>query len=428
MKIFVNNFRGFTNTFVELNDVNFLVGENSTGKTSILKIIKLLHSRDFWVVNDMNLDNYGLGYFNEITNDKNDNNSYFEIGYVDAIGEIGVKLKYISVDERPSISEISFLTPHLEITFRKTGKKLSYRYELKSIMKDEKIEEYYEKWVTSSIASSQSFVDYERKNKELGELPLFLDMHVEIFKIYNVNSFESLNFDPPYVNYVSFAPIRSTPKRVYGENDFKHNPDGSHIPYLLREKLAETGNSKKTETKRRFEKILNRFGSDSGLFESVSIRNFDKSISTPFELQISIGGKKLNFTNVGYGVSQILPLLSEVIIHPSNSIFAIQQPEVHLHPKGQAAFGDFVYKSFMEENKKFILETHSDYLIDRFRIRLNKNNSDKNPTAQILFFTKGNGGNEVDKIEIFKDGDISDGQPKGYRDFFIREQLDLLNI
>lgn len=427
MKIFVNNFRGFTNTFIDLKDVNFLVGENSTGKTSILKVIKLLHSREFWILNEMSLEGNGLGYFNEITNNK-DNSSYFEIGYFEPKLNLGVKLKYISIEEKPSISEISFLTQDLEIIFRKSGKKLEYRFELIKYNNTLNLGEYFESWVSKPIATSLSFVELEKTDKILGDLPIFIEMTFKIYTIYHDSKLDTFELNPPFENYITIAPIRSNPKRVYGDDDFKHDPDGSHVPYLLRENLSDSGIPKRTEMKKRFEKILNRFGSDSGLFESVNIKNYGNSISTPFELQISIGGKKLNFTNVGYGVSQILPLLSEIIINPANSIFSIQQPEVHLHPKGQAAFADFIFKSYLEENKKFILETHSDYLIDRFRIRLNKSNLDQNPSSQILFFTKSYGGNKIDKIQIFKDGDISEEQPKGYRDFFIREQLDLLNI
>ncbi len=45
--VFVDNFRGFTDTCIAITDVNFLVGENSTGKSSILALIKLISARNF---------------------------------------------------------------------------------------------------------------------------------------------------------------------------------------------------------------------------------------------------------------------------------------------------------------------------------------------------------------------------------------------
>ena len=50
--IYLNNFRGFKKSYLTLTDVNFLVGENSTGKTSILKLIKLLSDPRFWFTFD----------------------------------------------------------------------------------------------------------------------------------------------------------------------------------------------------------------------------------------------------------------------------------------------------------------------------------------------------------------------------------------
>lgn len=53
--IFLDNYRGFTDTLVPIKDVNFLVGENSTGKTSVLAILKLLSPPDFWLQNEFDL-------------------------------------------------------------------------------------------------------------------------------------------------------------------------------------------------------------------------------------------------------------------------------------------------------------------------------------------------------------------------------------
>src|SRR5690554_7416609 len=78
-KIYLKNYKGFKQQFVELQDVNFLVGENSTGKTSFLKIINLLSSPEFWYNYEFNNNEVELGYFEEILNKKT-NDKYFQIG------------------------------------------------------------------------------------------------------------------------------------------------------------------------------------------------------------------------------------------------------------------------------------------------------------------------------------------------------------
>lgn len=64
---------------------------------------------------------------------------------------------------------------------------------------------------------------------------------------------------------------------------------------------------------------------------------------------------------------------------------------VHLHPKAQAALGEVLFNLSILENKKFIIETHSDYMIDRFRISCRK--SKKSIKTQVLFLN-------VQKMEI----------------------------
>jgi predicted ATP-dependent endonuclease of OLD family len=54
--LFVDNFRGFQDTCIPITDVNFLVGENSTGKTSMLSLIKLFSGPDFFMGQDSSLN------------------------------------------------------------------------------------------------------------------------------------------------------------------------------------------------------------------------------------------------------------------------------------------------------------------------------------------------------------------------------------
>lgn len=83
------------------------------------------------------------------------------------------------------------------------------------------------------------------------------------------------------------------------------------------------------------------------------------------------------------------------------------------------------------ENKNFIVETHSDYMIDRFRLRTRRSFDEGKILSdqfQVVYFEKKKLGNELHIIEINPDGTYSENQPKGFRDFFIKEQLNLLEL
>jgi predicted ATPase len=86
------------------------------------------------------------------------------------------------------------------------------------------------------------------------------------------------------------------------------------------------------------------------------------------QLQVKIAGSGINLVDVGYGVSQVLPIIVDAIREPPRSTFLLQQPEVHLHPRAQAELGSFLGALAKQQQKRFIIETHSDYMIDRIRM------------------------------------------------------------
>ena len=220
---------------------------------------------------------------------------------------------------------------------------------------------------------------------------------------------------------VWLAPIRTRPRKTYDEYKLEYSPEGEHTPFLIKRILDAKSEALK------FRRFLKRIGNASGLFESVLIKKYGTSATAPFELDITLNSKALSISNVGYGVSQALPVIVELFARPKFTRFAIQQPEVHLHPKAQAALGDIIFELAQLEQKKFILETHSDYLIDRFRLNY-RNNPSAAPNAQVLFFERTEFGNKVHEINIQKDGSMSTDQPKAYRRFFVNESLRLLSL
>jgi hypothetical protein len=222
----------------------------------------------------------------------------------------------------------------------------------------------------------------------------------------------------PWRGLVWLAPIRSKPRRTYDEFRLEFSSEGDHTPYVIRRTL---------ETKKeadRFQRFMDRIGKESGLFERIEVRKYGRSATSPFELNVVLNKRSLSVSNVGYGVSQALPVVVELFIRPRDTWFAVQQPEVHLHPRAQAAIGDVLFQLALEEEKKFFVETHSDFTIDRFRLGFR--GAKQVPSAQILFFQRTASGNRVTPIAIDRDGNLPDDQPQEYRDFFICEQLRLV--
>ena len=77
----------------------------------------------------------------------------------------------------------------------------------------------------------------------------------------------------------------------------------------------------------------------------------------------------VNMKDVGFGVSQAFPVMVESLLAEPNSTVLVEQPELHLHPAAQAELGDLFLKS-MDFGARFVIETHSENLLNRIRRRM----------------------------------------------------------
>jgi predicted ATPase len=147
--------------------------------------------------------------------------------------------------------------------------------------------------------------------------------------------------------------------------------------------------------------------------------------SDPFQVRVVTQGPAANLADVGYGVSQALPILVEVLKGVKNEQFILQQPEVHLHPRAQAALGSFFVNAVASQKKRFVIETHSDYLIDRIRLEVASGKL-KPEDVQILFFDRPTFDVKIWELGLDAGGNIL-GAPPSYRSFFLNEEMNLMS-
>lgn len=135
------------------------------------------------------------------------------------------------------------------------------------------------------------------------------------------------------------------------------------------------------------------------------------------ELKVSVNEdmKWHDLTHVGVGVSQVLPILVLSLLANKGSTLIFEQPELHLHPKVQTRLADF-FVSMSNLGKQCIVETHSEYLINRLRYRTVVS-QDSNFTNNIIlyFVEKEKGHSKYKAIRINKFGVIEEW-PKGFFD------------
>lgn len=112
--------------------------------------------------------------------------------------------------------------------------------------------------------------------------------------------------------------------------------------------------------------------------------------------------KKVNVCDIGFGFSQVFPIILEGLRMPINNTLLLEQPEIHLHPKMQMQLADF-FIAMAQSGKNFIIETHSDHMINRIVRRIVEDNTDSlAPLVDIHFAEPGPNGT------VFKSVDIND--------------------
>lgn len=429
--IYADNYRGFRSTLVPVERVNFLVGENSSGKSSFLLLLETMAQLNFWGFEPrFGAPGHSEHHFLDLVSVESKNKKSFTVGALLVPTSPNQKIHgmfvtYSSLDGRPVPSKVSvadagtvrsvtgaFYSRKKGASFKVASKKFNAATLSKS---PEQIANAIAKFHAASASEAEVI------NDRFGE-PLLIRF---TDKLYENPKFDPGNFEikaPEFVEgFVEIAPIRSKPKRIYDSPQTSYSSEGAHIPYVIRKRL------KSSSTAKSFKSFMDYAGKGSGLFSSIEIKEYSDEPRAPFEVNINLDKSPLSLDTVGYGVSQSLPVIVEAFIRPKKSTFSIQQPEVHLHPRAQAMFGDLVAQLARTDAKKFFIETHSDFLIDRFRSNIRKNHKESSAfNSQILYFQHSNGINKVHPIKIEHDGSVSGDQPPEYREFFIRESLSLL--
>ena len=225
----------------------------------------------------------------------------------------------------------------------------------------------------------------------------------------------------PIPKMVAIAPLRSKPKRTYNPVGERTSSEGEHVPMLMM-RLDRTERDKWDELHSR----LVTFGRKSGLFSDIKVKRHGRQISDPFQLQVKVrSGSHANLVDVGYGVSQSLPILVDVM-GEQRTTFLLQQPEVHLHPRGQAELASFFVRSWKTKKNRFLVETHSDHIVDRIRISVRQGILKPNEVS-ILYFESQQNTVKIHNLRVDRHGNLLDA-PESYRDFFMRETDRLLGF
>lgn len=150
-----------------------------------------------------------------------------------------------------------------------------------------------------------------------------------------------------------------------------------------------------------------------------------RSLGEFFQLSVrplSSGGAE-TIADVGFGVSQILPVVVNDVSLEDDGVLIVNQPEVHLHPSSQALLGN--YFASRCEKRQYVIETHSEYLITRLRVLIASGKLDSSAVSIIYIDDKQEAGGKVfHQVRIDEKG-LLIGAPASFFQTYVADTYDL---
>lgn len=136
-----------------------------------------------------------------------------------------------------------------------------------------------------------------------------------------------------------------------------------------------------------------------------------------YSTQSRMGEESTNAVNMGYGVSYVLPVVVALLKARKGDLLIIENPEAHLHPKGQRQIGGLAAKA-AANGVQIIMETHSDHVLNGVRLAVKQKKIQPEQVGLHYFGVYEEDGiwkHEKTSPEILEDGSLTNW-PEGFFD------------
>lgn len=419
----LQHFKAFEDTGVlDLKPITVLAGPNSGGKSSILQSLLLL-KQTLAGPPEINLNLNGqflqLSAFNELVFGrpslaKSVINYHFS---VETSMPRNVVSRYFSKATPDGDAEAALLHSDIELTFR-----YKRRQDGGSVILDRfKIGSQVEGMIGPYFRGSYKDGTYKtaiagkgvrRRLRALGGkridtvhgrhfLPHYLVFEADAGSDYRQHLPLDLIFSSPLYNLrqeldenlVYVGPLRQGPQRAYlhsGNSTVDIGESGQYAAQILWQEKDDKITYLPALGQEPQEVSLIEAVNDAffriGMLQPVHVKS-EKSIMYQilFSLEGSRGNQAATIADVGFGVSQLLPILVSGLRLSRSSLLVLEQPEIHLHPRLQANLADFLL-TLAAQGRRVVVETHSDHFINRLRRRIAEDPLDElQKTVSILF-------------------------------------------
>ena len=176
------------------------------------------------------------------------------------------------------------------------------------------------------------------------------------------------------------GPLRTKAERLYSWTGMEPESVGyageNTVAAILAARTRKISMGYKKATKP-FEQIIAMKLKEMSLIEKFKVNPISEQ-RQEYEVKVCTKGSRdwVDLPDVGFGISQVLPVLVQCFYAPANSIIIMEQPEIHLHPNAQSALADVMIdvinsrENGKNRNIQLIIETHSEHFLRRLQRRI----------------------------------------------------------
>lgn len=214
-------------------------------------------------------------------------------------------------------------------------------------------------------------------------------------------------------------PLRKHPARIYtwgGDrpHDIGVQGDRAIDALLALERDHETFSLLDDPRPRGAIETLRVFLERLGLADSFRLKQI-----SPRQYEVRVvpknGSVEAGLADLGFGLSQVLPILVLGLYAPTGAVVLLEQPELHLHPAAQVELGDVFIELAQRRDIQFIIETHSEHLLSRIQRRVAEERISSDD-FQLYFCSRGKDGTSADALRLNTFGEIENWPPSFFGD------------
>lgn len=195
------------------------------------------------------------------------------------------------------------------------------------------------------------------------------------------------------------GPLREYPKRLYlwsGEVPDHVGVKGERAVEAILAASDRSFNSKPKQKTKPLPQLVAERLEAMGLIHDFQVKQLGEH-RKEYEVLVRTSPKlpEVKLTDVGFGVSQVLPVIVECFYVPRRSIVIFEQPEIHLHPRVQADLADLFVDAIraregsVARDCQFIIESHSEHFLRRLQRRIAEEELSEQDAALYFIHTEG---------------------------------------